>query len=1531
MSRSNDVADLDNLENGFTVTPCLSSAEGYLLLLYPNIAPAIPLMYLSLRSTEESLEMSPTGDGGFEFRAPAPISEGDVTITEEHKPLYYPADTDWQWFVCTIPISSECTDDIQVTWDVPFFIPAESSMGDVSNLYETISHGILTMINSSLSVWASGSPVTFESSFAPRSVLAYLSSVASVDSDVEHPFTYAEEGKENATNAILAGYTSVEDIIQKGFGIANNENAACGQSLIYVESDGGVPQRAYTSRELTSNIVKEITVIGSDRAPNVYATLSFAVEGDLQTPAWLTNGATITEAPELSAFDVLVVSGDVFPSTGITPWETTDNSVMPVPTGITLYDQRPPSVFFGEFMLQGVNVIYNPFSPEGYTSLLMSFSGHTSIVTRCFCQDGVIGDYKCPECLDQKFIPCPLCSGTQPSPAALRYPTAPVAGSELCPMCGGDRVITCPSCHGEGGVVGTPCPTCSGAGVAYRQELPDTPVQKIAVAGSSYDEYHHVRLITLTKPLSPGKTFSIMRTRDGGEELIPHTVTTKYKGDVQTVAKINDTTISIHLSVLDYGAQPWELSVYTFSQDAETTADTGFLYTTNPAELIPIEGAGIAEVGDFYATGGSKPITMPPGLSTLDIRQGYKMETELADFLNEEGFTDLYNASKVYQSSVTHALEKIAPLLPWEIETLITPSLDNAIVAITEYGEPLDVNEAIAAAEGNPILLTKLGVYQAVNPSRYYRAQVVPTATRIEPHPEAHDRETKLGSLATTATMRPLSGDRINLYAPLLSFNPFTDGTQPTIGSLLARGFTAALGVSQDGSYVNTLLDSANKGLRALTAALDELTSYTIPELVGSTLRINGTPLDNIVVTSTDGPEEYLTMLSLSDDAKNVNPEADPPDRISTLYQELTRIVDCASRLATTYLEEDGDNLLLVAKTGSTHRWIAVSKDSLKVGYQGHNLVKLLRLFGSLCSLTAYVAALHVKLIRARFGTALPFVYYPGISDGSLKELELPLDLALFSAGTTPVYPKVNGTMIINSNAPLIAGQRTLIGEEDGLYYEIRGKIPATDTATLQCAPLLTGPGVWKRSQENDLPHYSFAYASGEVFSKEPMARIIADVNRAVNDATAITKQYITADAFFYDRSSKQFTSVPVIDQGLPAQKPVLLEEYRQALQTTVPASPGVLKERKFSIKLSTDSIIPYRDASRTLITASIEADIDFRSGKPDAISATDLDSLAALAINQAIVTNPTEAEEVIKASGERIINFLLNESVIEALRYTSANRVQIAFAGFADPVLGSNQGESALALFATGNTTLIQSYESAIAGAIAAVGWKTEESGYQYNLALSQRRAAVIAAAIIKYVKDTIESKSKGRLVMGVGASVEGALYPFRCYGFGGAFSPATIYDRDKLRPFRQTAVSLIGPLDADKVSTAAMSIGFKDSKLGLILPLRNTGAAAGCITGDVPITNINPGKGVSVAYGKGTAEQYRSWYMNHFDSLNALVGNNLSAGNVSSHILSLASGGKQNIIQPLIQFVSRNIESFLIRDSGTELFSTVYIKVVR
>jgi len=1525
MSRSNDVADLDNLENGFTITPCLSSAEGYLLLLYPNIAPAIPLMYLSLRSTEESLEMSPTGDGGFEFRAPASISEGDVTITEEHKPLYYPADTDWRWFVCTIPISSECVDDIQVTWDVPFFIPAESSMGDVSNLYETISHGILTMINSSCSVWASGSPVTFESSFAPRSVLAYLSSVASVDSDVEYPFTYVEEGKENATNAILAGYTSVEDIIQKGFGITNNENAACGQSFIYVESDGGVPQRAYTSRELISNIIKETTVVGSDRPPNVFATLSFSVEGDLEVPAWLTNGATISEAPELSAFGALIVSGDVFPGTGIMPWETTDNSVMPVPTGITLYDQRPPSIFFGEFMLSGGNEVHNPFSPEGYTSLLMSFSGHTSIVTRCFCQDGVVGNYRCPECLDQKVIPCPLCSGTQPAPSTPGYPAAPIAGSEPCPMCEGAKVITCPSCHGEGGVVETLCPTCSGAGIAYRQELPSAPVQKIAVAGSSYDEHHHARLITLAKPITPGKTFSIMRVRDSGEELIPHTVTTKYKGDAQTVTKINDVTISIHLSVLEYDTQPWELIVYIFPQDAETTADTGFLYTTNPAELVPIEGAGVAEVGDFYATSGSKSITMPPGLSTLDIRQGYKMDTELADFLNEEGFTDLYNASKIYQNSLTHVFEEIKSLIPREVGTLVAPSLDDVIVAITRDGGLLSVDGAIAIAEGEPILLTKQGQYQVVVPSRCYRAQVVPTATRIEPHPSAHDIETKLGSLATTATMRPLSGDRINLYAPLLSFNPFTDGTQPTIGSLLARGFTAALGVSQDGSYVNTLLDSANKGLRSLITALDELTSYTIPDLVGSTLRINSTSLDNIVVTSTDGPEEYLTMLSLSDDAKNINPEADPPDQISILYQELTRIVDCASRLATTYLEEDGDDLLLVAKTGSTHRWIAVSKDSLRVGYQGHNLVKMLRLFGSLCSLIAYVAALHVKLIRARFGTALPFVYYPGISDGSLKELELPLDLALFSVGTTPVYPKVDGTMTVNSNASLIAGQRTLIGKDDGLYYEIRGKIPATDTATLQCAPLLTGPGVWKGS------HYSFAYASGEVFSKKPIARIIADVNEAVNKTTAITEQYITADTFFYNRSSKEFTSVPVIDNGSSVQGPVSLENYRQALQTTVPTSPGVIKERKFSIKLFTDSIIPYRDASRTLITASIEADIDFQSGKPGAISATDLDSLASLAVNQAIVTNPTEAAEVIKASGERIINFLLNESVIEALRYTSANRVQIAFAGFADPVLGSNQGESALALFATGNTTLIQSYETAIAGAIAAVGWKTVESGYQYNLALSQRRAAVIAAAIIKYVKDAIESKSKGRLVMGVGEGVDGALYPFRCYGFGGAFSPATIYDRDKLRPFRQTAVSLIGPLDADKVSTAAMSIGFKDSKLGLILPLRNTGAAVGCITGDVPITNVNPGKGVSVAYGKRTAEQYRSWYMNHFDSLNALVGNNLSAENVSSHILSLASGGKQNIIQPLIQFVSKNIESFLIRDSGTELFSTVYIKVVR
>lgn len=1451
--RSNDVATIGNSENGFTISPCLRPAEGELIIFFPNAVPLVAALMQGLHASSGTpVELVPIVGGGISIVGRPPQQRnGIVSVLTTHQPVVQHTAFDPGSLCCRVPLTTSCELSSPVTWRIPVLMPVQPS-GEVAAPVRLRDELITLLSYLKLPPLSKDDPKSLYTALPYVLSLSYLASV-SVGDPLNPAIMSAAE---------YAGYRRVDDVLAKTF-LPHGE-LCCGQAVAFVETAGGTLSRLFDSPGLTEKVCSTLTVRGLSRPITAVLNVSPMCD-DPNGP--LPYSIPPTHGPVFLAAHGLFERGLGFDALPEEFCARTDSSGGL--TGIGVYLQRFPDVFKGEL----ASDIPQPV-PAAYASPIITYAGTGAHLTGCLCNTGLVGVGKCPVCGDIGTVACEYCKGTGEVRDA-------EAGVMPCPVCGGTRVHVCPECDGTSGTVTTPCDVCE-VGIAYRQPHPDALPQPLTILGVRYEQ--PVWYITVHEPLT-GFEVSAFALRGSTETLVPSTLTGKKGTTLQTVWVHDQHTVAVHAYawIPTYGA-PREPDVgsivlYRFNQ-AETTHNSGFFYTTDEDELMVVEGTGMCDLTDFFRTGSTRRIIPPPGIPTFDLRLHYRDDADYGEFLMDEGFLSLYTSVNESFTAWLTMVDELTPLLPYPYSSIETLPITYPVWGV--HTEPTYVRIDAWEPQGEPRVVLRHGVLTQV---AHYRTWTGVNVTSFR-QPLAGETEVPHLTIATADMLAKVEGC-INPF----SMPPRDAGTPvDTALSESAAAIVAALPASREET-----MRSTQKALLASLDAWNKVRSY-IPRITSSNV------LEWLTAGSISGEPGYEQddVLELSSEASLVDPLTDHPLYLSVLISALEELFARALQLASRIGATDDGIHVLARKSDRTVCACRISMADARVGYKGYNLMKFMYMVKATLGAVAYACYRYAQLIGTRNSTQLPYMVRAS------GEVEQPFAFALFSDGTQPIYPFVEGNCFAGSGV-VAPGSEISLARDGSLYYELSFEVPSVSTTALGVAPT---PGLGVFFDNGTLEPGISQEEREYVIVDDEQSSLVEPVNNFLEAAGNYT----------VDTVLRRDDNVLVwsMQEGKIAGVVTTKESYLRACDGTHPATDALLPSRRVQVRVDVSTIIPYPDAALTRLAAYLAASVDFNSGKPETVSVV-TEELAALISNPAIVTDVSAARAAVSTLADAIVRFLLTKEVVDMV-VRGADAICIPFMGFADPVVGDNDGESSLSVFGIApNYDTILSHATAIAESIHGVQWK-QATNAQYNLGLSWRRAAAIAAATILEVGKRLE----GTELMLTTSSGTGTR-PFRCYGFGGAFSPAVGLSRREFSPFRQTAVGLLGPRTASSPLFPQLVVTFASRAYPsqLILSV-DSDTSVGTIINPPPKTSVVPLGATSRKYGSD--EGFYAWYEQQLPSLAALVG--ISEDEARDTLNRRKQGEQFLTIQDVVRFVAAHLEAFRVHDDGTPLFSDICVR---
>ena len=1542
--RTRDVATLENAENGFDIQPCVNIADVPLLIFNPNIAHAlIPTVF----GVSEGKTLSGVQHSGLKISDALASKDGVVTTTANLDVSV--REIDPSWFTLIIPPSKACASTtMKVTLKVPIFIPIDTAVrgtklfgattiqGSVNNIEADFVSLLYSMYNRLYKQYRTELPEDIGVYIPLMLMTSYLASLASVNDSLKNLL-----GKK-VTNSMLAQAQTLGDILSLSFTKTDELSAPCGPSVSVIAPFGG-GKRIFTNKELSTNVVKGITLKGSSRPPELGIIRAQRVEnpaGDILLP-----GLYPGYAPEMGddiGLDLEVSYRDgMIPDTIEISDITRRLTVSGEPSPLGVVFQRPIDVFKGELDKRYLLPV------ERYSDLIFTYDGTVAESGPCVCNNGKIGYVRCRGCNGTGNMICPTCGGK--GIIHERMTT-----QEICPTCNGAKVIACTRCNSTGYAPLVECPICHGSQeVVYRQPASLFGVRKLKMTSITYDPSKAVYVIKLESPAESYENISVFLKSRNKLYFIPRSVT-MHDGSSQTNVGYFNRNDNRWLEIFQGAVYDYEggvgtpaFLIYAYPKEDPGTLNSGFTLTTNPAELRSVSSFGVASVHDAL---NGIPFEFPSELEGLSLQAAIGSQGNLEEFLKKEGFFAVERHYESYRQTLADLQDSMLPVLPEHIATLqnmVTTDNKSVTGVCWELEEIGTLGEWISQ-HSDMLYIFDTETSTTWAGTGYHRTYMTTSLSAIRGSNTSDREATTLQSYtifealsdATKESLKKQEGNvqDVSEYIDIFENPPYiNNNTDSPLSASTYFGYAcnaSAKTLGSGGWYSLTL--SAKDAFESVQRRLPLLDHFVSVSIADGTYTFSIGDTDFDYITSSSG-EVYDTgsqlllnsegkAFMLSTDAMKANVLASNDTTIRVLREDLKRIyVNCkivASVLSLSSPQEKENTFPIIARSKATGEYhiIYVPTDKMRRGLQGYNIVKNMLLTASECSILAFCAAHLIYLIDSRNHPYVPFIYPKAPADAVTF---IPFKIAAFKDEGGPIYPLVTQSQsLMGHSASLVAAHPCNLFPEKTLYYELDFDI---DSVSLRDTSVVPIAGIGSVKYENGtaeskvIDETQLSAVSTVTINDVSSSYTIGKLAEKVNEMKKQTLESSAEDTLTVDTLVIKNSSISYIGANGTVTPGQSIDTIRSAYHEIAPGDAGIRPKQKLSVTLDISQAIPFVVHKTVTVNVSINGAIDFKPGKPGTISTVTPESIASLISDPNIVTDPSSAATEIDAIAKRLLTQLT--LLYDLLKAGTGTPIRIGFFGFADPVVGATQQESALVAFSIAK--LSESEQAELANIIESQGSIWNESVVQYNLRLSQRRAAVIACAVTKRLSEITSKNGRIRILLSGSPGSGWKLFqPFSCYGFGGAFAPALGLSRDELAKYRITSASVSNFILNVGDTYGVANISF-DGANGVVIPFDEL-SGSGYITGEIRTTTVIPNGTVPYrSYGK-TAPCNSSWYKIHSSLISGVV----SGADGLFDTLS-ATWKPKSSLADVASFCGKYLDKFLVTHSSENILGTVTLAV--
>ena len=703
------------------------------------------------------------------------------------------------------------------------------------------------------------------------------------------------------------------------------------------------------------------------------------------------------------------------------------------------------------------------------------------------------------------------------------------------------------------------------------------------------------------------------------------------------------------------------------------------------------------------------------------------------------------------------------------------------------------------------------------------------TVTGLSQDPVEEDSITyrSFNSLSSPVDGKGFSGDGVSLLGRA---NRVSVSDAGTISGLITFASPAATALDLDLAVtcIRALVNAASRLRQVVTGALPVLDSSS--PLMGG-LQYGVDPASITETTTEKTFSSIETFINVHADAligaltemrtsQEIDARNRATERARTLLGKLSFLYRQALSVMAVLVPNEGEDSSPHAETvtfpfikdGSIVRG-TLARTAIYDGLWYYNYRKSVYAAMALCDLVVSVSRRATILIMA----VLADMTASSLSSDSTYETVLH-HFAYLDSGA-PLYPIVkSGTVLSSAVAPRI-NSISLLFPEESLTYRLRANISTDATVGIESSdpsaearssgflPMLL-PGFGHSECDDDQLYCGedvLPYSSGSGLGAFDDYYASGSLRASVTSAFTQLRNHVQPD--YIRMSGTQMESGEVIRSG--ARRPVNTSAFYDMVTAGNSHTPASIRPMTVTGNIDASYVFPYITAPEVPYRVSFSGNANFLLGQPATIS--DLFTLTGSISARLTAFNQTKRpydtagsfEDEVSDLATRIVEYFHAEgdrvlSAIADLDYSFS----IPFMGNANPILGTNDGESGLivpAVVSLGACSAgIEGIESIITTILESgnATWETHTStaGGQlnYNLNLSRRRAYYFALSVISELmpimsvtNPLITWSGNTAIILSEEAtcpSVEGfdsasaiSVVPFRAYGLGAAFNIAT------------------------------------------------------------------------------------------------------------------------------------------------------------